>query len=72
MAVTGHIYDPMSGQVLARVHDDGSVVSAASPGRKIATVRDRDMFDTEGVLIGHLDTGGGLDPDALEALRRLF
>jgi hypothetical protein len=72
MAVTGHIYDPRDGTCLARIMDDTGVFDATLDGRQIGTIRDGEVYDLKGGLVGHLQPHGMFDDDAAsEALREL-
>ena len=72
MTTTGYIYDPINGRNVARIENDVDVIDTTIPkGSKIAILRNGNIYDLKGELLGHLavpDGGQIPAPDALTAL----
>ena len=72
MAITGYIYDTKGGTCLARIMNDTEVFDATMDGRQIGTVRNGNVYDLNGGLVGHLRSDGTFDhASTSEAFRKL-
>ena len=68
-----YIYDPVSGKPVARIENATDVIDiTTSGGGKIATLRDGNLYDLEGQLLGHLTAPDGSGTPAPEAFRALL
>ena len=72
MTTTGFIFDTEGGACLARVIDDGRVFDATTDGRQIGTVSDRNVYDMQGNVVGHLRPDGQFDGATPETFKNLL
>lgn len=70
MSITGYIYDTKDGTCLARILDDTEVFDATTDGRQIGAIRNGNVYDLKGGLVGQIRSDGTFDDNSASELFR--